>query len=97
MIVEHVHPDGRTLFDGDAQGEVGNPNKDVTGKLFSPYGGTGALNELRDDVTVNNLPCDEQGNGQQAGERNIFSSFRRASAVRPAWKRWSFPCEIPVV
>ena len=23
MIVEHGHPDGRTLFDGDAQGEVG--------------------------------------------------------------------------
>ena len=34
------------------------------------------LNELRDDVTVNNLPCDEQGNGQQAGdEEHLLKVF----------------------
>ena len=72
MIIEHVHANGRTLLDGDAQREIGNPDKDVTGKFFSPDRSAGALDELSDDVAVDDLPGDEQGDGQQADDQKTL-------------------------
>ena len=69
MIIKHVHADGRTLLDSYGKGEIGNPDEDVAGKLFGPYRRAGALDELRNDVAVDDLPGDEKRDGQQADDQ----------------------------
>lgn len=66
LVVDDVHPDGRTFFDGNTECQVGNPDKHIAGEFLRPDRGTGAFNELRDDVAVDDLPCDEKSDGNNA-------------------------------
>ena len=72
LVINNVHADGGPALDGHAQGKIGNPDKNVPGKLFGPDHGAGRGGYIRNNVAVNGLQRDEENNGEQADDEENF-------------------------
>ena len=95
FVINDVDADGRPLPDGDGKGQIGDPDKDIAGKLFGPDGGAGALDELCNDIAVNDLPRDEQDDGEQARHHENFFKIFVEPGEEPAFALHIFTHDEP--
>ena len=95
FVINDVDADGRPLPDGDGKGQIGDPDKDIAGKLFGPDGGAGALDELCNDIAVNDLPRDEQDDGEQARHHENFFKIFVEPGKEPAFALHIFTHDKP--